>query len=79
MKSEIGYYSPLRLPHRFSGGLDAFNVSVDVPYELLAEGRLTEPYIYCKVLLEGKHSGACMIEYPSEGQTESRSELQAVC
>jgi hypothetical protein len=65
MKSEIGYYTPLRLPDRVAKGLEAYNVSVTIPYESLPEGRLTRPYIYCKVLVKGDHAGARMVEYPA--------------
>jgi hypothetical protein len=66
MKSEIGYYTPLRLPDRAAKGLEAYNVSVTIPHELLPEGRLTKPYIYCKVLVSGDYAGARMVEYPPE-------------
>jgi hypothetical protein len=69
MKTQIGYSYPLRLPPRVAGELEAYNISVRIPYELLPEGKLSRPYIFCKVLLEGEHCGARMVEYPA-GEAE---------
>lgn len=65
MEAEDCLHEPVPLPKRISEGLKAYVVALQIPAESLPEARLTRPYIYCKVLFEGKHAGARMIEYPA--------------
>jgi hypothetical protein len=61
METQISYYTPLRLPDRVAGELEAYNVSVSLRYEELPDGKLTEEYIHCKVVTEGEHAGAIFV------------------
>ena len=65
MKTELGYFIPLRLPERVSGDLEAYNVSVMLGYEMLPGGKLSGSTISCKVLLDGDDAGAALAETPS--------------
>jgi hypothetical protein len=52
VRSQIGYYTPLRVPDRLTGGAVVYTVSVSVPCDLLPSRKLTEPYVHCRVLVD---------------------------
>jgi len=52
VRTEIGYYTPLRVPDRLTGGAEAYTVAVNVPCDLLPGRKLTKPYVYCRVLVD---------------------------
>lgn len=66
METQISYYTPMRLPQRVAGELDAYNVSVSLRFEELPDGKLTGEYINCKVVTEGEHAGAIFVEGASD-------------
>jgi hypothetical protein len=68
MKTHMPYFDPLRLPERVAGDLEAYTVSVRVPWRKLPERRLTRPYIWCKIL-DGEDDNVRMISYPDSPTT----------
>ncbi len=62
-KPHIPCPRPLRLPDRLTNGEEVYAASVDAYWNLLPEGRLTRPYIHCKVLV-GPGGGVRMVQSP---------------
>jgi hypothetical protein len=66
MESHFPYFDPLRLPASVAGKLAVYTVSLRVPWKKLPEGKLTRPYIWCKVL-DGEDDNVRMTAYPEGG------------
>jgi hypothetical protein len=64
METQFPWYDPIRLPASVAGKLTVYTVSVSVKFKKLPEGKLTRPYIWCKVL-EGESDNVRMIDYPA--------------
>jgi hypothetical protein len=67
VRTQIGYYRPLRVPDRLTGGIEAYTVSISVPCELLRTGQLEKPYVFCRVLVDADsrhHRLARMTAFP---------------
>lgn len=57
-KSEIGYYSPLRLPDRISAGVEAYTVAVKMTKSTWPADWRPEPFFDIKVVYDGPQAGA---------------------
>jgi hypothetical protein len=64
MEHHFPYFDPLRLPASVAGKLTVYTVSLRVPWKKLPEGKLTRPYIWCKVL-DGETDNVRMMAYPT--------------
>ncbi len=54
----------VRIPDRVTGGRKVFFTTTPVKRRMLPDGRLTREYLYLRVIPEGRHRAASMIEYP---------------
>jgi hypothetical protein len=54
----------VRVPKRISGKRATYFTTISIKRDLLPKGRLTRDYLYLRVIPEGPHRGAFMIEYP---------------
>lgn len=57
-KSEIGYYSPLRLPDRISDGVEAYTVAVKMKKSTWPADWRPESFFDIKVVYDGPQAGA---------------------
>jgi hypothetical protein len=57
-KSEIGFFTPLRLPDRISDGVEAYTVAVKMTKATWPAGWKPEPFFDIKVVFDGPHAGA---------------------
>jgi hypothetical protein len=62
-KTEIGYHSPLRLPKRISGDVEAYTIAVLMGKETRPPGWRPKPFMDIKVVFEGEHIGARRVNY----------------
>lgn len=68
-RSHVPYTEPLRMPERVTDGREAYTASVQVEWEKLPGRRLTRPYIYCDVIVEGKRA-VRQAEYPGQSDDD---------
>lgn len=54
----------LRIPNRVTGGREVYFATTPIKRQMLPEGKVTRAYLYLRVILEGEHRAASMIEYP---------------
>lgn len=71
LRTHIPYSAPLRFPDRLTGGAEVYTASVNVYWDLLPGGRLTLPYIHCRVLVEGRRD-IRMIASPKRKRSKKR-------
>ncbi len=75
IRTQLGYYTPLVVPDRLTGGITAYTVSVNVPCEMLPDKKLTKPYIYCRVLVDTDKPSqrkARMTNYPKKSKKKPK-------
>jgi hypothetical protein len=75
VRTQIGYFTPLRVPDRLTGGVEAYTVSVIVPCDLLPGRKLTKPYVYCRVLVDPddrRNRYARAVADPKQKQSKQR-------
>jgi hypothetical protein len=74
VRTQIGYHTPLLVPRRLTGKIEAYTVTVDVGCEMLPDHKLTKPYIYCRVIVNPesrKGRVARMTAYP-KGKSQAK-------
>jgi hypothetical protein len=54
----------VRIPDRVTGGREVYFTTTPVKRRMLPDGKLTREYLYLRVIPEGRHRAASMIEYP---------------
>ncbi len=64
-QNTIGH-TPLRIPDRLTGGREAYFATPNVMRRMLPGKKLTEDYIYLKVIVTKTYRDCMMIPYPDE-------------
>jgi hypothetical protein len=54
----------VRVPDRVTGGREVYFATTNVFRRMLPDGKLTREYLCLRVILDGKHQDASMVEYP---------------
>ena len=76
VRTEIGYYWPLRIPKRITGKLVAYTVAIDVQCKYLPNRKLTLPYVYVNAFVDEENNDglARMVPYPDDDNDEDDEE-----
>jgi hypothetical protein len=59
----------VRIPDRVTGGREVYFTSTPVKRRMLPDGKLTREYLFLRVILDGTHRDASMVEYPDASAT----------